>query len=75
MQFRKYLLTYFVRNGEVDWEGLKEVTRQAVRFLDNVIEVNPYPLEQIRNTVFAIRRIGLGIGGWADMLFRTWNSI
>ncbi len=61
-------LTYFVRNGEVDWEGLKEVTRQAVRFLDNVIEVNPYPLEQIRNTVFAIRRIGLGIGGWADML-------
>ncbi len=61
-------LTYFIKNGEVDWEGLKEVTRQSVRFLDNVIEVNPYPLEQIRNTVFAIRRIGLGIGGWADML-------
>jgi ribonucleoside-diphosphate reductase alpha chain len=61
-------LTYFVKNGEVDWEGIKEVSRQAVRFLDNVIEVNPYPLEQIRNTVFGIRRIGLGIGGWADML-------
>ena len=61
-------LTYFVKKGEVDWEGLKEISRQGVRFLDNVIEVNPYPLEQIRNTVFGIRRIGLGIGGWADML-------
>ncbi|WKZ25437.1 MAG: vitamin B12-dependent ribonucleotide reductase [bacterium] len=61
-------LTYFVKNGEVDWDGIKEISRQAVRFLDNVIEVNPYPLEQIRNTVFGIRRIGLGIGGWADML-------
>jgi ribonucleoside-diphosphate reductase alpha chain len=61
-------LTYFIKDGQVDWEGLKEVSRQGVRFLDNVIEVNPYPLEQIRNTVFGIRRIGLGIGGWADML-------
>jgi ribonucleoside-diphosphate reductase alpha chain len=61
-------LTYFVKDGEIDWEGLKKVTRASVRFLDNVIEVNPYPLEQIRKTVFAIRRIGLGIGGWADML-------
>lgn len=61
-------LTYFVKDGQVDWEGLKEISRTAVRFLDNVIEVNPYPLEQIRKTVFGIRRIGLGIGGWADML-------
>ncbi|MDO8341387.1 MAG: ribonucleotide reductase N-terminal alpha domain-containing protein, partial [Candidatus Woesebacteria bacterium] len=61
-------LTYFVKDGEIDWDELKKVTRTSVRFLDNVIEVNPYPLEQIRKTVFAIRRIGLGIGGWADML-------
>lgn len=61
-------LTYFVKDGEIAWDELKEVSRQSVRFLDNVIEVNPYPLQQIRNTVFAIRRIGLGIGGWADML-------
>lgn len=65
-------LTYFVRekNGkrQVDWKKLKKVTRLATRFLDNVIEVNPYPLPQIRRTVFAIRRIGLGVGGWADML-------
>ncbi len=65
-------LTYFVKKtnkgAEVDWEKLKKVTRLAVRFLDDVIEVNPYPLEQIRRTVFAIRRIGLGVGGLADML-------
>jgi len=66
-------LGYFTKsldNGDkqVDWENLKDVVKTAVRFLDDVIEVNPYPLPQIRNTVFAIRRIGLGIGGWADML-------
>ena len=61
-------LTYFVKDGDILWDELRDVTRKSVRFLDNVIEVNPYPLEQIRNTVFAIRRIGLGIGGWADML-------
>lgn len=65
-------LTYFVKeeNGkrEVDWEKLKKTTRLAVRFLDNVIEVNPYPLDQIRKTVLSTRRIGLGVGGWADML-------
>jgi ribonucleoside-diphosphate reductase alpha chain len=65
-------LTYFVKDmagkPEIDWEGLKETSRLAVRFLDNVIEVNPYPMEQIRRVAFAIRRIGLGVGGWADML-------
>ncbi len=65
-------LTYFVKNvngkREVDWQKLKKVTAVATRFLDDVIEVNPYPLAQIRQTVLAIRRIGLGVGGWADML-------
>lgn len=63
----KFILS---KNGkkQVDWEKLKKVTKIAVRFLDDVIEVNPYPLEQIRKTVLAIRRIGLGVGGWADML-------
>ena len=65
-------LTYFVKeeNGKkiVDWEKLISTTRTATRFLDNVIEVNPLPLEKIRRTVLGIRRIGLGIGGWADML-------
>lgn len=69
-------LGYFVKSGsetssgrpEVDWEALSKVAKTATRFLDNVIEVNPYPLTQIRKTVFNSRRIGLGIGGWSDML-------
>jgi ribonucleoside-diphosphate reductase alpha chain len=61
-------LGYFVHDGKVDWEDLGEVARTATRFLDNVIEVNPYPLEQIRKIVFNSRRIGLGVGGWSDML-------
>jgi len=52
----------------VDWKKLKDTAGLAIRFLDNVIEVNPYPLENVRETVFDTRRIGLGVGGWADLL-------
>jgi ribonucleoside-diphosphate reductase alpha chain len=62
-------LNYFVINGEVDWVELKKTIKTAVRFLDDVIEVNPYPIKKIWDTVRSIRRIGLGIGGFADMLF------
>jgi len=66
-------LNYFVvKNGNdyvVDWEELKQTAKKAVRLLDDVIEINPYPLQQIWDTVRSIRRIGLGIGGWADMLY------
>jgi ribonucleoside-diphosphate reductase alpha chain len=67
-------LGYFVhkdpRTGlkAIDWDELERVSKVATRFLDNVIEVNPYPLAQIRKVVFNSRRIGLGVGGWADML-------
>ena len=61
-------LGYFVHDGKIEWEDLGRTARMATRFLDNVIEVNPYPLEQIRKTVFNSRRIGLGVGGWSDML-------
>lgn len=62
-------LGLFVDDGEIDWDGLESVTRLTTRFLDDVIEINPYPLTQVRDKVRANRRIGLGVMGWAEMLF------
>ncbi|PIS18053.1 ribonucleoside-diphosphate reductase, adenosylcobalamin-dependent [Candidatus Collierbacteria bacterium CG09_land_8_20_14_0_10_46_12] len=55
---------------EVNWERLRFVVRTGVRMLDNVIDACKYPLPQITETVRANRRIGLGVMGWADMLYQ-----
>ncbi len=63
-------LGYYVENGQIIWDRLKETVHASVRLLDSVIEMNPFPLPQIADTVKNIRRIGLGVGGWADMLVK-----
>ncbi|MFH1392912.1 MAG: adenosylcobalamin-dependent ribonucleoside-diphosphate reductase [Patescibacteria group bacterium] len=52
----------------IDWDTLRDTVRLGVHFLDNVIDLNPYPMPQIMEFAHKIRRIGLGVMGWADML-------
>jgi ribonucleoside-diphosphate reductase alpha chain len=63
-------LSKFVKDNDMDWDGIKETIIKGVHFLDNVVEINEFPLEKIRDMVSKTRRIGVGIMGFADCLFK-----
>ncbi|HVE80104.1 MAG TPA: vitamin B12-dependent ribonucleotide reductase [Gemmatimonadaceae bacterium] len=61
---------YYVRDGQLDWEAFRRDIHLSTHFLDNIIDVNKYPLAEIDALAKRIRRIGLGVMGFADALVR-----
>src|SRR3990167_1755071 len=67
------LANFIIMKGDrkvVDWDRLGEVIPNCIRFLDDVIDVNNYPIVEIAEMTKSLRRIGLGVMGWADMLIK-----
>lgn len=62
-------LAHMIHGEKIDWPKLAKTVALGVRFLDNVVTLNKYPTKEIAETCLANRKIGLGVMGWADMLF------
>src|SRR5437667_4343492 len=60
----------FAKNGDADWDGLRTAVHLCTHLLDNVIDANNYPHAEIHHLATRIRRIGLGVMAWADLLVR-----
>ncbi len=67
-------LAKMLKRGEggyaLDWDKFRETIHLAIRFLDDVVEVNRYPLKQIEDLARGNRKVGLGVMGFADLLLR-----
>jgi ribonucleoside-diphosphate reductase alpha chain len=60
----------YFRKGAIDWASLREDIHTAVRFLDNVIDLNAYPVAECRKITLRNRKVGLGVMGFADLLLK-----
>lgn len=64
------VLPRFVDSGVFDWQQLRSSVRVAIRFLDNVLSINKYPLPELEANCQAVRRLGLGVMGLHNMLLK-----
>jgi len=62
------LARFVTEAGDLDWPFLAQVVRLAIRFLDDVIETNQYPIDEVRRQTLLTRKVGLGVMGFADAL-------